>query len=64
MSRATGPDRRINPYRDDIAAAYLRGEVLDGAPRMRAAAANAAAPAVVHDSAADDALGALDTALL
>jgi len=27
MSRATGPDRRINPYRDDIAAAYLRGEV-------------------------------------
>lgn len=27
MSRPTGPDRRINPYRDDIAAAYLRGEV-------------------------------------
>jgi cell wall-associated NlpC family hydrolase len=27
MSRASGPDRRINPYRDDLAAAYLRGEV-------------------------------------
>lgn len=25
--RANGPDRRINPYRDDLAAAYLRGEV-------------------------------------
>jgi cell wall-associated NlpC family hydrolase len=27
MSRGTGLDRRLNPYRDDIAAAYLRGEV-------------------------------------
>jgi cell wall-associated NlpC family hydrolase len=27
MSRANEPDRRLNPYRDDLAAAYLRGEV-------------------------------------
>jgi cell wall-associated NlpC family hydrolase len=27
MTRSSGPDRRINPYRDDIAAAYLRGEI-------------------------------------
>lgn len=27
MSRTKGPDRRINPYREDLAAAYLRGEV-------------------------------------
>jgi len=27
MSRTNEPDRRLNPYRDDLAAAYLRGEV-------------------------------------
>src|SRR3546814_15159708 len=27
MTRASGPDRRLNPYRDDLAAAHLRGEV-------------------------------------
>lgn len=27
MTRAAGPDRRLNPYRDDLAAAHLRGEV-------------------------------------
>jgi cell wall-associated NlpC family hydrolase len=27
MSRMRGPDRRLNPYRDDLAAAHLRGEV-------------------------------------
>ncbi|MEQ8283957.1 MAG: C40 family peptidase [Parvibaculum sp.] len=27
MSRARGPDHRLNPYRDDLAAAHLRGEV-------------------------------------
>lgn len=27
MTRALGPDRRINLYRDDLAAAHLRGEV-------------------------------------
>lgn len=28
MSRDGGPDRRLNPYRDDLAAAHLRGEVM------------------------------------
>lgn len=32
MSRERGPDRRLNPYRDDLAAAHLRGEVK--APRF------------------------------
>ena len=27
MNRERGPDRRLNPYRDDLAAAHLRGEV-------------------------------------
>jgi len=27
MSQAKEPDRRLNPYRDDLAAGYLRGEV-------------------------------------
>lgn len=27
MSRERGPDHRLNPYRDDLAAAHLRGEV-------------------------------------
>ncbi|MBI1262079.1 MAG: peptidase P60 [Rhizobiales bacterium] len=27
MSRDGGPDRRLNPYREDLAAAHLRGEV-------------------------------------
>lgn len=27
MSRERGPDRRLNPYRDDLASAHLRGEV-------------------------------------
>lgn len=27
MTKMSGPDRRLNPYRDDLAAAHLRGEV-------------------------------------
>ncbi|MDP1626329.1 C40 family peptidase [Parvibaculum sp.] len=39
MSRARGPDHRLNPYRDDLAAAHLRGEVkasrfVDGVDRQ------------------------------
>ncbi|PKQ01474.1 MAG: peptidase P60, partial [Alphaproteobacteria bacterium HGW-Alphaproteobacteria-12] len=32
MSRERGPDHRLNAYRDDLAAAHLRGEV--NAPRF------------------------------